>query len=116
MFGPTAQRPRAREIADLFELAGWRYTFNDIAQETMYGYPYREGIEVIGLNGKLVTAIADALSRAGMMAVRQIIKPNTIDPTNPKYAHVVREIEVHVGHPPVEAAQIQRQSHERPWT
>ena len=116
MFGPTAQRPRAREIADLFELAGWRYSFNDIAQETMHGYPYREGIEVIGLNGTLVTAIADALSQAGMMAVRQIIKPNTLDPNNPKYVRVVREIEVHVGHSPVEVAQIQRQSHEGPWT
>lgn len=116
MFGPTAQRPRAREIADLFELAGWKYRFNDIAQETMHGYPYREGIEVIGLNGQLVAAIANALSQAGMTAVQQLIKPNPVDPNNPKYSHVVREIEVHVGHPPVETAKMQRENHEGPWT
>lgn len=116
MFGPTAQRPRAREIADLFELAGWKYSFNDTAQETMHGYPYREGIEVIGLNGHLVTTIADALLQTGMMTVRQIVKPNAIDPNNPKYAYAVRQIEIHVGHPPVDAAQVQQQSHEGPWT
>lgn len=116
MFGPTAQRPRAREIADLFELAGWKYRFNDIAQETMHGYPYREAVEVIGLNGQLVKTIADALSQAGIIAVRQIVKQNTIDPNNPKFAYVARQVEVHVGHPPVEAAQVQQQSHEGPWT
>ena len=116
MFGPTAQRPCAREIADLFELAGWKYSFNDIAQETMHGYPYREGVEVIGLNGHLVTTIADTLSRVGVMGVRQIVKQNMIDLNNPKFADVIREIEVHVGHPPIEAAQVQQQSHEGPWT
>ena len=107
MFGPTAQRPRAREIADLFELAGWKYRFNDIAQETMHGYPYREAVEVIGLNGHLVKTIANALSQAGIIAVRQIVKQNTIDPNNPKFAYVARQVEVHVGHPPVEAAHAQ---------
>ncbi len=115
-FGPPGEQPRARAIAALFELAGWRQGFNDLAQDTVMGYPYREGIEVIGLNSQLVEAVAEALSGAGMPAVRQVVRLNLIKPTNPKYPHVIKQIKVHVGHIPVGAKGRDARVREGVWT
>jgi hypothetical protein len=109
-FGPMSARPPAREIADMFELAGWRCLFMDIAQESMTGYPYREGIEVSGVNEYLISKLSEALTSAGMTGVRHTVKQHNISPKNPKYPYIVREVEVHVGHPAQPKAERRRKA------
>jgi hypothetical protein len=102
LYGPTSSQPIAQKIADLFELAEWQVRFSLAAQESVKGYPYREGIEVSGVNGHLVKSISEALTAAGLPGVRPVVKPNTISTENPKYWSVIREVEVHVGHTPAQ--------------
>lgn len=49
IFYPTHQFPLARNIAALFQLAGWDTNFNETPQEGV-AHRYYEGIEVSGFN------------------------------------------------------------------
>jgi hypothetical protein len=103
IFGPSSSQPTARRIADLFELAGWECSFNNVAHEVIPGYPYREGIEVSGVTEHLVEVVATALKRARLPDLRTSVVENKIKQNNPKYYYVVRRICVHVGHPKTKA-------------
>jgi hypothetical protein len=115
-YGPSLQYPLARDIAGLFDTAGWQCKFLDIPQERAVGYPYREGVEISGVNEYLVRRVAEALAAAGVRDLRPTVRERRIARTNPKYQWVERRIKVHVGHLPGIGVTDQSAVPEGTWT
>lgn len=114
-YGPPGEFPKARRVADLFQLAGWECTFNDTAQGTITGYPYREGIEVSGFTKSLVEHVSEALEVLGMNGVRTSLRELKVRPENPKYQYTLGRVYVNVEHLPPSRSRWSRSMTRSEW-
>jgi hypothetical protein len=92
------RRPLAKQIAEMFTLAGWvRLSFADNPQTAV---PYFTGVRVQGYNEVLVRAIAEGLTSAGIDAVREEVNTPTMEPDDPNYPFALQTVWITVGHAP----------------
>jgi hypothetical protein len=97
VFFPAHQSPLAKEIAAVFELAGWSTNFIGTPQEPLH-HRYVEGIEVVGFNTSLVGSVVSALESLGVPSIKATVGSPTTPCSNPKHQYVVESIRVTLGH------------------
>jgi hypothetical protein len=88
---PVAQVSRARQIADLFQLAGWKTDFDATPREPRNPAAHVSGIEVRGFNEVLVDAVRDALVEAEVPGLKTSVLRADAEESDP--------IRITVGHP-----------------
>jgi hypothetical protein len=95
---PVTEVPRARQIADIFQLANWKTDFTATPQEP-HNPTYVSGIEVQGRSEVLVEAVRDALSQAEIPGLKTSVLSADIESSDAKDSTIAALIQVTVGHP-----------------
>lgn len=88
----------SRHLTSIFDAAGWRTNFNNVAVEKYHPTHRVTGTVVSGFNPMIVEAVATSLKEYGIANLRSSLETSEIKQGSPKWPHVQGRVNIMIGY------------------